>query len=98
MRPARVAETSTDAVALHQRLLRGERAAAAILFDRHAPMVERLLLRILGSDSELNDLVHEVFVRAFESAHRLRDPDVFAGVASAACGLCGDGFTPKSSP
>jgi RNA polymerase sigma-70 factor (ECF subfamily) len=62
---------------LHQRLLRGERAAAAILFDRHAPMVERLLFRILGTDSELSDLVQEVFVRAFESAHRLRDPDAF---------------------
>lgn len=80
VRPVRVvAETTTDAGTLHQRLLRGERAAAAILFDRHAPMVERLLLRILGSDSELDDLVHEVFVRAFESAHRLRDPDAFAG-------------------
>ncbi len=68
-----------DAEALHRRLLTGERAAAAALFDRHAPMVERLLCRILGADSELADLVHEVFVRAFENAHRLRDPDAFPG-------------------
>jgi RNA polymerase sigma-70 factor (ECF subfamily) len=34
---------------------------------------------MLGTDQELSDLVHEVFVRAFESLHRLRDPQAFAG-------------------
>jgi RNA polymerase sigma-70 factor (ECF subfamily) len=36
--------------------------------------VQRLLFRILGPDSELEDTVHDTFVRALESIHRLRDP------------------------
>jgi RNA polymerase sigma-70 factor (ECF subfamily) len=42
-------------------------AAVAVFFDRHASHVERLLVRLLGWDGELADLVHDVFVQALKS-------------------------------
>lgn len=44
--------------------------AGTQLFDRYAPHVRR----VLGPDSEILDLVHDVFVTALESLHRLLDP------------------------
>lgn len=64
-----------DDRALVLALRAGHPAAKAELFDRHAQAVERILLRILGSDAELGDLLHEVFVRALEFIHTLEDPD-----------------------
>jgi len=48
-------------------------AAPAILFDRYAPQVRRILVRVLGSDRESADLLQDVFLRALESLDRLRD-------------------------
>jgi RNA polymerase sigma-70 factor (ECF subfamily) len=48
--------------------------AATQLFDRYAPHVRRVLVRVMGPDPELLDLVHDVFVTALESVHRLLDP------------------------
>ncbi|HXK20250.1 MAG TPA: sigma-70 family RNA polymerase sigma factor [Polyangiaceae bacterium] len=44
------------------------------LFDRYAPHVRRVLVRVMGPDSEILDLVHDVFVTALESVNRLVDP------------------------
>jgi len=52
----------------------GKPAAVAILFDRYAPRVQRILARVLGADSELADLLHEVFLRALESVGRIDEP------------------------
>ncbi len=48
--------------------------AGTQLFDRYAPHVRRVLVRVMGPDSEILDLVHDVFVTALESVHRLLDP------------------------
>ena len=48
--------------------------AGTQLFDRYAPHVRRVLVRVMGPDSEILDLVHDVFVTALESVHRLVDP------------------------
>jgi RNA polymerase sigma-70 factor (ECF subfamily) len=48
--------------------------AGTQLFDRYAPHVRRVLVRVMGPDSEILDLVHDVFVTALESVHRLMDP------------------------
>jgi RNA polymerase sigma-70 factor (ECF subfamily) len=48
--------------------------AGTLLFDRYAPHVRRVLVRVMGPDSEILDLVHDVFVTALESVHRLVDP------------------------
>ena len=46
--------------------------ALAVFFDRHGAHVERLLVRVLGWDAELSDLVHEVFVQALKSISEYR--------------------------
>ncbi len=48
--------------------------AGTQLFDRYAPHVRRVLVRVMGPDSEILDLVHDVFVTALESVYRLVDP------------------------
>ena len=52
----------------------GHSDAGTQLFDRYAPHVRRVLVRVMGPDSEILDLVHDVFVTALESVHRLIDP------------------------
>src|ERR1041384_3754205 len=49
-------------------------AASAHFFARFAQPVRGLIFRLLGHDSELDDTVQDVFVRAIESIARLRDP------------------------
>lgn len=48
-------------------------AASVHFYARFAQPVRGLIFRILGHDSELEDTVQEVFVRAIESIARLRD-------------------------
>jgi RNA polymerase sigma-70 factor (ECF subfamily) len=52
----------------------GDRAAMDTLVDRYGAYVERVLARIVGFDSELPDLVHDVFITALDSIEGLRDP------------------------
>jgi len=65
-------------LALLERLAHGDREAAGALFDRYAPRVERTLFRILGTDGELPDSVHDVFLRAMRHIGELEDPAAFA--------------------
>jgi len=53
----------------------GELWARAALFDRYAPMLERLVRRLMGpgAASEIPDLVHDVFVQALTGLDRLQD-------------------------
>ena len=59
--------TETDSVRLVAALRRGEPGAGHQLVRSFSPLVERLVAGALGPDSELADVVHDVFVRAFES-------------------------------
>jgi len=68
-----------DDAALVAGVRAGNRQAVAALFDRHAPHVRRVLARVLGIDSELPDLLHEVFLRALEGVDRLSDPAALQG-------------------
>jgi RNA polymerase sigma-70 factor (ECF subfamily) len=49
-------------------------AAAGRLYDRYARNVRAMVLRLLGPDTEADDVVQEVFVAAITSIHRLREP------------------------
>jgi RNA polymerase sigma-70 factor (ECF subfamily) len=60
--------------ALVAALRAGHPLARAALFDRHAQRVRRVLLRVLGPDQELPDLVHDVFITALTTLGRLDDP------------------------
>lgn len=60
--------------ALVEALLDGHPAAKAEFFDRYARHVERIMVRILGRERDLADLLHEVFVRSFAALGTLRNP------------------------
>jgi RNA polymerase sigma-70 factor (ECF subfamily) len=53
----------------------GEGAGAAALYDRHHAYVRRVLLRVLGPDAELHDLIQDVFVAAIDSIASLQEPN-----------------------
>jgi len=60
--------------ALVEGLRAGEPAAIAAFYDRFAPLVLRLLWRVLGAERELDDVLHDVFVRALGAIGELEDP------------------------
>jgi RNA polymerase sigma-70 factor, ECF subfamily len=64
-----------DDPALVEALIVGNLGAKAVFFDRYAHHVERILVRILGPDREIADLLHEVFTRSLASVERLEDPN-----------------------
>lgn len=64
--------TTTDDGDMLAELRKGSRAAKAAFFDRHCQSVRRVLLRLLGHDADLADLLNEVFTRALESLRRYR--------------------------
>ena len=43
-------------------------------FNRYAPYVARIGLRLLGRESEVDDLIQDVFLIAFKKRDQLRDP------------------------
>jgi RNA polymerase sigma-70 factor (ECF subfamily) len=49
-------------------------SARAALFDRHGRHVRRVLVRVLGVDQEVPDLLHDVFVTALTTIAKLEDP------------------------
>ncbi|MES1182659.1 MAG: RNA polymerase sigma factor [Myxococcales bacterium] len=59
---------------LVQALRARDLAAAARFYDRYAPKVRGMVYRVLGADTELDDVVQDVFVAAITSIHKLRDP------------------------
>lgn len=76
---ARSAEVSELSRGLVERAQRGDLAARAAIFDACAAPVRRVILRVLGTDAELVDCVHETFARAFASLSRLEDPERLEG-------------------
>jgi RNA polymerase sigma-70 factor (ECF subfamily) len=63
-----------DDAALVAAILGGHPAAAVAFHQRFVGKVHALLHRMLGSDQELEDTVHDVFMRALEALPKLRDP------------------------
>jgi RNA polymerase sigma-70 factor (ECF subfamily) len=61
-----------DDGSLVEQLRAGNRAAVAALFDRYAEVVERVLVRVLGVDPEIPDLLQDVFMHALLGADRYR--------------------------
>jgi RNA polymerase sigma-70 factor (ECF subfamily) len=52
--------------------------ALEALFRRHAPRLNGIAFRVMGRDDEIDDLVQDVFVAAFQTLDRLDDPNAFA--------------------
>jgi RNA polymerase sigma-70 factor (ECF subfamily) len=68
--PAETVE-SVDSPEIANRVLLSE----AQLFKRFAPYVARIGLRLLGRESDVDDLIQEVFLAAFRQREQLRDPN-----------------------
>lgn len=73
-RVVRLSGPTSDA-AIVDALRAGHSAGAAALFDRYHDHVRRVLVHVLGPDSDLADLAQEVFVAAIASIGRLENPD-----------------------
>jgi RNA polymerase sigma-70 factor (ECF subfamily) len=67
-----------DDVAFLAALRAGDPAATAALYDAHHRSVLTVLARILGADSELGDILHDVFVRALRGVRSVRDTQLLA--------------------
>ena len=76
-RPGPTAEL--DAAALCAGVRARDPSALAELHDRFAGSVLRILRRVLGPDRELEDLHHDVFVKALRSIEELREPQALPG-------------------
>jgi RNA polymerase sigma-70 factor, ECF subfamily len=70
------ASTQDDSLAFVQACQRGQRDAFGQLYQRYAPMVHGILLARVPRQ-EVDDLVHEVFLRALARLHSLRDASRF---------------------
>jgi RNA polymerase sigma-70 factor (ECF subfamily) len=66
-------EPDLDDAELVRAFARGEAWAARAIWNRHAPMVYRLLDRTLGPNGEASDLTQEVFLSTFARLPGLRD-------------------------
>ena len=63
-----------DETALVAAMRSGRADAGAAFYDRNVRAVHAVVFRLMGPDAEIDDVVHDVFVRALESLPRLRDP------------------------
>lgn len=59
--------------------IQGSREAFGSLVERHARGVRAMCLARLGWRQELDDLVQEVFIRAFQGLRRIAEPAAFGG-------------------
>lgn len=57
--------------------------AKEALFRRYAPLVNGLAYRVVGRDSDLDDLVQDCFVEAWRCLSRLENPQAFSSWISA---------------
>jgi RNA polymerase sigma-70 factor (ECF subfamily) len=71
--PPVAADVVTAESALAEALRRGDATAKGDLYDRYATHVQRVLVRVLGTDRDLADLLQEVFARAFAGIGGLDD-------------------------
>jgi RNA polymerase sigma-70 factor, ECF subfamily len=71
--------TAVSDAALVTALRSGSAEAAEQLFERYGEYVERLIVRVLGLDAEVPDLINEVFARAFERIEQIQDAAALKG-------------------
>jgi RNA polymerase sigma-70 factor, ECF subfamily len=60
-------------------LREGTSPAGQALFDAYGGYIRKVLMRTIGPDPELSDLVQDVFLMALESLSKLQDPRALRG-------------------
>ena len=53
----------------------GDPKAQAAIWDRYAPLVRAIVRRSIGQESDVDDLVQEVFLRFYRNLQHLRSPE-----------------------
>jgi RNA polymerase sigma-70 factor (ECF subfamily) len=76
-RSAPLHEVAPDDATLVAQAIAGNERAFATLYRRHARYVAGVVYRLMGSDSELEDVVQEGFVDASRALETLNDPAGF---------------------
>jgi RNA polymerase sigma-70 factor (ECF subfamily) len=71
--PAAPPAAQPDDAQLVAAVVKGERAALATLYDRHAPLLLALGTRVLGDRAQAEDVLHDVFLEAWHQARQF-DP------------------------
>jgi RNA polymerase sigma-70 factor (ECF subfamily) len=79
-RPTGPDTEAAEDTALMAAIVRGDRLALGRLYDRHAPVLLALAMRILGDRGLAEDVLHDVVLEAW---HRARDFDPARGSARA---------------
>ncbi|MBN2801777.1 MAG: RNA polymerase sigma factor [Deltaproteobacteria bacterium] len=62
-----------DDEALLKAIKNSDNGAKRALYERYAKHVERVILRIMGVDDEIPDLISETFVQAYKSIHTVKN-------------------------
>lgn len=70
---ARGAAADASDAGLAERIASGDRAALAEAYERYAPEIFGVLVRLLARTGEAEDVLQETFVVAFHKAGQLRD-------------------------
>jgi RNA polymerase sigma-70 factor (ECF subfamily) len=60
--------------ALVSALRAGRLGAAEALFHRYVDHVRRVVIRVMSVDGEIEDVIHDVFLDALRSIHKLKEP------------------------
>ena len=58
-------------------LMVGRESSARLLYDQYAGMVRRVLIQVLGSDHDVEDLTQEAIITVIERAHAVRKAQSF---------------------
>lgn len=74
-----------DDRALALALIRKDKSANQVAWNRLLPVVQATLRRLLGPSSDGDDLVQEVFLRFFRTVVRLRDPEALRSFLFGIC-------------
>jgi RNA polymerase sigma-70 factor, ECF subfamily len=69
------AEGITDA-ALVERARQADQAAFAALYQRHARYLAGIICRLMGDDTDLDDILQETFLLASDALDRLTQPEL----------------------
>jgi RNA polymerase sigma-70 factor, ECF subfamily len=73
------ASANLAVTAMVEGLRRSDPAVTRRFFETYSGRVERTLRRLLGPTSDMEDLVHDVFVDALEAIDKLREPAALPG-------------------
>jgi len=64
------AESQAEDVSCLRRIASGDQSAAGALYDRHSRSLYSLIFRIVGDETESEDVLQDVFAQAFRQAAR----------------------------